>query len=464
MDFLSHNLTYRSLVGAFCLIFAQFSFGAVFTPSPLFWSPTSSGSFAIPSLSSTQLQAANSTFSTVDSAVQQVVVTPVLSFAGSNALDLSGDINAIRSIPISSIVNTLSNNFADNASAFQSLLDAPNLASLLPDIYHYYFPNSSSSSLSSSYPSSDYGCGSSSYAVLYSYQCSSGSWNFLSYSSSYVFPFPTSSSIPTVDNTSCSSSNNGQYLGGGGTTYSDGTGPDASECPGGSQAGTYVSPSSTPPPDLQKWIPANWSKDDLSKYTAKALDASPSLASAVASDENDASPFPVTFPNAHPWDYKVPAADASVTGQPSISTSTNPSTGVTTKTVSTPTYTITGGPSVTVAKSVSTSVSTCTSSGTCTVSSTSTSTSTPALSPKSSSPFVPPITSTPSPQSVSVKSFALNLAMPSQSDAVCPDPLSFSALSNNFTIPLTPLCTLASDVQPYVESLGAVGAGIVIFR
>jgi hypothetical protein len=54
--------------------------------------------------------------------------------------------------------------------------------------------------------------------------------------------------------------------------------------------------------------------------------------------------------------------------------------------------------------------------------------------------------------------------MPSQSSAVCPSPLAYNAFGTAFTIPLSPLCTLAIDVRPYVESLGAVGAGIVIFR
>ena len=452
MDFLPCHFTYRTLVGAFCLAFAQLSFASVFTPIPLYWSPTSSGSFAVPSIPATQLQAADSSFSTVDSAVQQDVVTPVLQFSGSNALDLSGDINAIRSIPISSIVNSLTNNFANNAVAFQSLLNAPSLASLLPTIYDDYESSLSSSGSSSGSSSSTYYCGS----LL----------------ESVPSPYYYISDGSSVCNGTCNSSS-GCY----GYTPNQGSCDNQTmlissnpSCSNADSASLYPNGASSPPPpsDLSSWIPANWSKDDLSNFTAQALDATPYLATDVADAESNDSSTPVVFPNAHPWDYVVPAADASVSGPSSTVTSTNPSTGDTTKTVTTPSYSITGGNSVTVTKSSTAVTSTCTSSGTCTQTGSTTTSSTPTLSPNSStppsSPFTAPTTSTPASQTASIKSFALNLAMPSQSDAVCPDPLSFTALSNNFTIPLTPLCNLATDVNPYVESLGAVGAGIIIFR
>ena len=433
MDFLPRHFAYCALVGALGLVFSFPAFAVAYTSEPLYWSPSSSGSYSIPSLPSNDLQASGSDFSTVDSAVQQSVVTPLLQFAGYNALDLGGSILALRSIPVSSIANSLTNNFASNLSAFQSLLSAPSLASFLSDIFNQYSVSSSPTvEYSSGFTSSSCPAGSVYYAGLYgtSTACTD---TIFSIGDAVISPYDVGCAPAT------------RYV-----------------C---SSSGTYPSPSGipsgpTPPSNLAQWVATNWGKDNLASDASSVLTNSPSLATAVATDEQDASPFPVAFPNAHPWDYQVPAADASVTGSPTTTTSTNPATGATTTTVSTPTYAVTGGSSVSVSKTVSSVATTCTSSGSCTTAPATTTTSTPTVS----SPFVPPTTSLPNPSTGSVTPFPLNLSLPSQSAATCPDPLSYSALGSSFTIPLTPLCNLATDARPYLESLGAVGAGIVIFH
>ena len=166
-----------------------------------------------------------------------------------------------------------------------------------------------------------------------------------------------------------------------------------------------------------------------------------------------------------PYGYNIPSTDATVTGSPTTTTSTDPSTGNTTNTTSTPSYkfsTPTPPNGVQVQKSVTTVTQTCTSAGSCTVTNTTTNTS-PATQPKLGS-FTSPTLSAPTTSAIAPTPYALNLNMPSQSSAVCPSPLAYNAFGTAFTIPLSPLCTLAIDVRPYVESLGAVGAGIVIFR
>ena len=166
-----------------------------------------------------------------------------------------------------------------------------------------------------------------------------------------------------------------------------------------------------------------------------------------------------------PYGYNIPSTDATVSGSPTTTTSTDPSTGNTTNTTSTPTYkfsTPTPPNGVQVQKSTTVVTQTCTSTGSCTTTNTTTQTSA-ATQPKLGS-FTSPTLSAPTTSAIAPTPYALNLNMPSQSSAVCPSPLSYNAFGTAFTIPLSPLCTLATDVRPYVESLGAVGAGIVIFR
>ena len=169
--------------------------------------------------------------------------------------------------------------------------------------------------------------------------------------------------------------------------------------------------------------------------------------------------------NPVPYAYQLPSPGSTVTGSPTTTTSTDPSTGNTTKTISTPTYrfsTPTPPNGVQVQKSTTVVTQTCTSSGSCTTINTTTKTSA-ASQPKLGS-FTSPTLSAPTASAISATPYSLNLKMPSQSSAVCPPPLTYNAFGTAFTIPISPLCTLATDVRPYVESLGAVGAGIVIFR
>lgn len=166
-----------------------------------------------------------------------------------------------------------------------------------------------------------------------------------------------------------------------------------------------------------------------------------------------------------PYAYQIPSSDASVTGLPTITSSTDPSTGNTTKTVTTPTFnfsTPSSGNGVKVQTLTKTVTSSCTSSGSCTVTNTTTNT-TNSIQPKIGS-FTAPAFSAPTVSSVSPSPTALTLSVPAQSSAVCPPPITYNAFGTSFNITLSPLCTLATDVRPYVESLGAVGAGLVIFR
>ena len=218
--------------------------------------------------------------------------------------------------------------------------------------------------------------------------------------------------------------------------------------------------SSETPSQAIQWAQANPSS--FATNVAPTLNGSPADQIALANDLANSN-APLSTPS--PYGYTIPSTDATVQGSPTTTSSTDPSTGQTTNTTSTPSYkftTPTPPNGVQVQKTTQIVTQTCTSAGSCTTTNTTTNTA-PATQPKLGS-FIAPTTSVPPSNTSSIKSFALNLAMPSQSNAVCPSPLSFNAFSNTFTIPLTPLCTLATDVRPYVESLGAVGAGIVIFR
>ncbi|MHB8116716.1 MAG: hypothetical protein ACYDDX_10265 [Acidithiobacillus ferrivorans] len=218
-------------------------------------------------------------------------------------------------------------------------------------------------------------------------------------------------------------------------------------------------PTETPAQAIQ-WAQANPSS--FATNVAPTLNGSPADQTALANDLANSN-APLSTPV--PYGYTIPSTDATVQGSPTTTSSTDPSTGNTTNTTSTPSYkftTPTPPNGVQVQKTTQIVTSTCTSAGSCTVTNTTTNTA-PATQPKLGS-FTAPALSAPTTSAVSPTPFALNLPMPSQSSAVCPSPLSYNAFGTAFTIPLSPLCTLATDVRPYVESLGAVGAGIVIFR
>ena len=222
---------------------------------------------------------------------------------------------------------------------------------------------------------------------------------------------------------------------------------------------TFASPSEAPSQALQ-WAQSNPSSFGtnlapiLNNSTVDQLGLARSLGKRNAPLSN-----PV------PYAYQLPSPGSTVTGSPTTTTSTDPSTGNTTKTISTPTYrfsTPTPPNGVQVQKSTTVVTQTCTSSGSCTTINTTTKTSA-ASQPKLGS-FTSPTLSAPTASAISATPYSLNLKMPSQSSAVCPPPITYNAFGTAFNIPISPLCTLATDVRPYVESLGAVGAGIVIFR
>ncbi|WP_158025140.1 virulence factor TspB C-terminal domain-related protein [Acidithiobacillus albertensis] len=232
----------------------------------------------------------------------------------------------------------------------------------------------------------------------------------------------------------------------------------ASTCTGTATPSNTPSSSETPSQAIQ-WAQANPSS--FATNVAPTLSASPADQISLANDLANGN-APLSTPV--PYSYNLPSNPTTVTGSPSTTSSTNPSTGQTTTTTSTPSYkfsTPTPPQEVQVLKTTNIVTQTCTSAGSCTTTNNTTDT---AATPPQLGSFIPPPLSAATTSSVAPTPFALNLAMPTQSFSVCPDPLSYTAFGTAFTIPLTPLCTLATDVRPYVESLGAVGAGIVIFR
>ena len=207
-----------------------------------------------------------------------------------------------------------------------------------------------------------------------------------------------------------------------------------------------------------------WAQSNPSSFAtnvAPTLNGSPADQTALANDLANSN-APLSTPT--PYGYTIPSPDSSVTGSPTTQTSTDPSTGDTTTTTTTPTYkfsTPTPPQEVQVNKQVIQITQTCTASGSCT--SQQITTNSPATQPKLGS-FTAPTLSAPGSSVLTPTPYPLNFALPSQSNATCPQPISYTAFGTTFNIPLTPLCSLATNVKPYVESLGAVGAGIVIFR
>ena len=319
-----------------------------------------------------------------------------------------------------------------------AVLTASALAPFLLDAWDAY-----SSSLSSPVPQSgtSFACGPSTYMIVNDAPTTD---------SCYAPSGPYYDGEPGVSNTYPCIGNN----------FPDGSGPDAAECPGGSQSGTYV-PYAGPsqPSSLSDWAIAH--PNQFSTGAQSALNGSPADQTALANDlANSNAPLSTPIP----YGYTIPSPDSSVTGSPTTQTSTDPSTGNTTTTTTTPTYkfsTPTPPQEVQVNKQVIQITQTCTASGSCT--SQQITTNSPATQPKLGS-FIAPTLSAPGSSVLTPTPYPLNFALPSQSNATCPQPISYTAFGTTFNIPLTPLCSLATNVRPYIESLGAVGAGIVIFR
>ena len=300
---------------------------------------------------------------------------------------------------------------------------------------------------STSPTSTPYSCGPSDYYVMEEVNCTT----------SASFDFGPFSSYPSSTYCSPMPASGYEVQPAPGGSYADGSGPYAAECPGGSSAGTYnSSPVSNTTADNWAESHPNQFNTNLSPLLTPADQTS--LANNLA---NDNAPLPARFP----YGYQIPSSDATVQGSPTTTSSTDPSTGNTTTTTSTPSFkfsTPTPPNGVQVQKTTQIVTQTCTSAGSCTTTNTTTNTA-PATQPKLGS-FIAPTLSAPTTSAVSPTSFPLTLKMPNQSTAVCPTPLSYSAFGQTFNISVQPLCTLATNARPYVEALGAVGAGIVIFH
>ena len=449
MDFLPRNVIAGALFGTLCLVSVP-AFAVLDTPN-YSWRQGSSGQvykvydpqgphlspFINPGSSFAENSASNGVIETINAGP--------LTIDGATGEILNG-VGLSRGLSVGDLIDGASSLIGADTPAGLALLAAGLIGTLALDAYDAANPTVSSSYPSGTSPS----CGPSYY---YPYGCYDPN------TSSFIYDEPLSS--PGPSGASCGSSPD--YI-----TYAnpsnDGSGPLASQCPGGSQSGTYVPPSSTSTPETPsqaiQWAQSNPSSFGtnlapiLNNSTVDQLGLARSLGKRNAPLSN-----PV------PYAYQLPSPGSTVTGSPTTTTSTDPSTGNTTNITSTPTYkfsTPTPPNGVQVQKSTTVVTQTCTSSGSCTTINTTTKTAA-ATQPKLGS-FTSPALSAPTTSALVPTPYALNLNMPSQSSAVCPSPLSYNAFGTAFTIPISPLCTLATDVRPYVESLGAVGAGIVIFR
>lgn len=451
MDFLSRRFTARALVGALCLALPSLAFAADpgslgANPDLYEWKISSDGSnlYRVFSPSGGRLENQFnplSTFSEGSSGgVIDTVAPPPLTIDGATGEVIDG---LSRSLTLGDLVDSLGKLIAADNPIGLTVLTASTVAPLVFQIWKNY--NSSQSNPVSSVGESSYGCASP-YFYYSVVSCSTGAV------SSTVGPFSVQGGGP------------------GGCTagvsfwddwYSalDGTGPFASDCPSSGPDSLPSSSLSSPPSNLPQWVDSNWTSDNLANDATSALQDNPSYSPDLATQLADNS-APLSTPE--PYTYAGPSMDT-LSEPSSTSTSTDPSTGDTTKTITQPSFDVkpaTNGDGLQVTKTTTVTTQTCTSSGSCTTTNISVDTSTP----KTASPFVAPTTSIPSSSPVSVKSFSTVLSVPSQSDAKCPANISYTAFNQSFSIDLSPLCQLATNAQPYVEALGAVGAGIVIFR
>jgi hypothetical protein len=461
MDFLPRHFAYCALVGAFGLVFSSSAFAVL--DSPIYsWRLSSNGD--VYRVYDPQGGRASSVF-TPSSTFAEGSSSGVIETFAPGPLTIDGATGEVvaglsRSLTVGDLVGGLTDAMSGPLGA--AIIGASNLLPFLDALYNQYESLQSSSSSAAPPPSGDTPvCGATQYYYMDTYSCSmngsignwilSGTSGPISYSDGQALGQADSSLV-------CSSSTASGFVDYGGPyPSSDGSGPYAAECPGGSSSGTYVSPAgSTPPSNIVPWVVNNWTADNLANDASTVLNNNPSysplLADSLAS--NDA-------PLSSPVPYVYNPISNSLSSPPSTSTSTNPSTGNSTVTTTTPSFKVTPGTNggLTVNETSKVVTQSCTSAGSCTVTNTTTNTSTP-----KSTPFVAPTLSSPTSSTASVTDIPLSLVMPSQSNAVCPSPLSYTALGNNFTIPLTPLCNLATNARPYLESLGAVGAGIVIFH
>ena len=468
MDFLPRNLITGAVFGALCLVSLP-AFAVLDSPN-YSWRLSSNGTvYKVYDPQGPHLSNSLNPYSTfsesaagapvIDSAVPGPLTIDGATGEILNGVTLSRSLDAAQLASSASLLLGLSNPYAD---AFRALTLVGTLAL---DAYNAF--NSPSASSTSSYLPPPSGtspvCGSSSYYYVQSFICSSSDSPV---AAAYYGPMSLTAADDLHNNTqvSCTSSNVGYTSYSGARSSSDGSGYYGSECPGGSSSGTYVAPSSSSSTDTPSQA-ITWAQANPSSFQSNLV---PILNGSTVDNLGLARSLGVNngpLSSSVPYAYQIPSSDSSVTGLPTTTSSTDPSTGNTTKTVTTPTFnfsTPSSGNGVKVQTLTKTVTSSCTSTGSCTVTNTTTNTSNN-NQPKLGS-FTAPAVSAPTVSSVSPSPTALTLSVPAQSSAVCPPPLTYTAFGTQFTIPLSPLCTLATDCRPYVESLGAVGAGLVIFR
>lgn len=430
MDFLPRNLITGSLFAALCLISVP-AFAVLDTPNYSWRLGQSGNVYKVydpqgPHLSNNFTPNSSFAENSADNGVIEYLSPGPLTIDGSTGEILNG-VSLSRGLTVGDLLDSLGSLVSTDNPIGLAVLSASVLAPLLLDAWN----NSQSSS------SSPDSCGSSVYYAVYSNISNS-------FTSGPFSSPPTSGYCGSYPDGDCSVN-----------SFSDGTGPFSSVCP---SSGVYTPPS--PPSNLPDWAMNNWPVASPAINTALSNSASNQIDLADSLANNNS---PLSTPT--PYGYSIPSPDSTVTGSPTTTSSTDPSTGQTTNTTSTPSYkftTPTPPNGVQVTKDTIIVTQTCTSAGSCSTTNTTTNTS-PAQQPKLGS-FIPPAVSAPTSSAVTPTPFALDFKLPSQSVASCPQPLTFTVFSNSFNIPLTPLCTLAVDVRPYLEALGAVGAGVVIFR
>ena len=450
MDVLSRNLVNCALFGSLCLVSVP-AFAVLDTPNYSWRLGQSGNVYKVYDPQGLHLSTnidPSSTFleNSASNGVIDSITPGPLTIDGATGEILNG-VGLSRGLTVGDLIDSASSLIGADTPAGLALLAAGLIGTLALDAYNnLYAPVDSPSS----YPNT---CSPGSSVLVYygTLPCSGTTASQPDYSIS-VNDLATNNAYTLDSEGYC----------GGSVAYSGGLSDKYITCPSsGSYSSTASSvPSSETPAQALQWAQSNPSSFGtnlapiLNNSTVDQLGLARSLGKRNA---------PLSTPV--PYGYNIPSTDATVTGSPTTTTSTDPSTGNTTNTTSTPTYkfsTPTPPNGVQVQRITKIVTQTCTSSGSCTVTNTTTNTA-PATQPKLGS-FTSPTLSAPTTSAIAPTPYALNLNMPSQSSAVCPSPLSYNAFGTAFTIPLSPLCTLATDVRPYVESLGAVGAGIVIFR
>lgn len=214
--------------------------------------------------------------------------------------------------------------------------------------------------------------------------------------------------------------------------------------PGGGYAAPATSAPATP--------------SQISTDVGKALSADPSAAPTFAQKLSDLG-FPPSIV------MQTPTGPASVKGPSSVTTSSSSGSSGSTSSTETcaPTDSLSYGPgSISVTRSTTCTTQTSGPSG---ASSSATTTTAPPSQSGSGAvtPFVPPSTSFPS-SSSPTGTIALPPVSVPASSGTCPQPITFVVFGLTYSISLTPLCTLAGEIQPFVIGINGLAAALFILR